>query len=132
MPRSFDPDTLRQVQRHMASGMTMFSHSVIWRKYISASAGDPDMGISDKLMYQSRSTQMQLKQLSLEEAQLVGGQDIYGSYEIVTTDPVGLRDEVIYDGETYRVQGLPDHELLGGVIYYRGIIQRASITGFYA
>lgn len=125
------PDISEKLKGYVATGMSFFGQRATWRKYISASAGDPSLGIADRLFYQERQTQMEFRSLTMEEFQAVGGQDIRGTYEIVTVEPLGLRDEVVYNGETYRMFTVPEQDSLGVVLLYRSYIQRASVTGFY-
>lgn len=131
MPR-LTPDLVNKLQNYMASGMLMFGQPITLRKYVSASAGSPELGIEDKLCYQNRPTTCELRMLSILEAQAVGGQDIRGTFEVMIIDPVDLRDEIIYNGETYRWMSQPEREVVGGYIYSKGLISRASVTGFYA
>jgi hypothetical protein len=127
-----NPDLVNKMQRYIASGMDMFGQPITLRKYVSASAGNPDLGIADQLCYQERPTQCELRVLSLVEMQAVGGQDIRGTYEVMIVDSVDLRDEIIYNGETYRWMSQPEQEVIGARIYSKGLIQRASITGYFA
>ena len=122
------PDIVKKIQSYVGSGMSMFGQSVDLRKFISASAGNPDFGIADKLYYQSRPTLMELRVLSIEEVQMIGGQDIRGTLEFVSKDPVDMRDEVLYNGVTYRCLSQPERETIGATLFWRGIVQRASIT----
>jgi hypothetical protein len=131
MSNRINPDLVNKLNNYMASGMQLFGQSVTWRKYISASAGNPDAGISDKLCYQNRPTMAELRMLSIVEAQAVGGQDIRGTYEVVILDDVGMRDEILYNGETYRWMSQPEQEVIGSRLFSKGLIQRASITGYY-
>jgi hypothetical protein len=125
------PDLVNKLQGYMASGMGFFGQPITLRRYISASAGNPEMGLADRLCYQDRPSMAELRMLSLEEAQVVGGQDIRGTYEMVTTDPVTLRDQVVYLKESYRLLSEPERQIIGETLYYKSLIQRASITGFY-
>jgi hypothetical protein len=109
----------------------MFGQPATIRKYVSASAGQPEFGIGDKLCYQSRPTNMWLRALSVEETQMVGGQTVGGAYEFKSISRIDLRDEIIYAGELYRVKSYPEMNAFGDVIYFRGIMERASVTGFY-
>lgn len=125
------PDISRKLKSYVGTGMAFFGQRATWRKYISASAGNPDLGISDKLFYQERPAQMEFRSLTMEEFQMVGGQDIRGTYEIITVEPVGLRDEIVYNGETYRMISVPESDVLGDVLLHRSYVQRASVTGYY-
>lgn len=132
MPNKLNPDLVQKLQNYIGSGMTFFGQSVTLRKFISASAGNPDMGIADKLMYQNRPTQMELRLLSLEELQAIGGQDLRGTFEVISVEPVTQRDEIIYNSETYRFIGPPEKEVVGATIYHKGFVERGSITGYFA
>jgi hypothetical protein len=125
------PDISRRIQGYANNVMGMFGQDVVLRKFISASAGSPDMGIADQNCYQSRPAQMEMRQLTLEEMQTVGGQDIWGTYEVFSTIPIQKRDEIVYLGETYRFITETEQDSIGTVIYYRGIAQRGTVTGYF-
>jgi hypothetical protein len=131
MTNPLSPDLVNKLHQYMASGMGFFGQPVTLKKYVSASAGNPEFGIDDKLCYQYRPATMELRPLTIEESQMVGGQTIGGSYEYVSLEPVSLRDEVLFAGEVYRAVSYPDKEVIGETLYWKGIMQRASITGFY-
>lgn len=125
------PDQVRSIKRWMQTGMDWFGQPVTLRKYISASAGNPEFGIADKLCYQPIPTNMEFSMLNVEEMQAIGGVNIQGAFSVVSILPITLRDEIIYMGETYRLIGQPEVDTVSDAIYWRGIAQRASITGFY-
>jgi hypothetical protein len=127
----FGPDLTNKLQNYIASGMALFGQPVTLRKYISASAGNPELGIEDRLCYQNRPTQMELRLLSLEELQMIGGQDLRGTFETISIDPITRRDEVIYNGELYQFISEPEQEVIGARIYSKGFMARASITGYF-
>lgn len=127
-----NPDLVNKLENYMASGMSMFGQAVTLRKFVSASAGNPDLGIADRFYYQDRPTQMELRILSIEETQLIGGNELRGSMEAICLDTVDTRDEVVYNREVYRILSQPENETIGRTLYRKFLIQRASITGFYA
>jgi hypothetical protein len=127
----FSPEMVKRLRNNVSDSINLFGHSVILRKYISASAGNPDLQIADKLCYQERPTRMDVAQITLEEAQAMGGFDIRGTYKVLAAEKVEMLDEIICDGETYRVLSLPDDVVVGSPLSYSFLMQRASITGFY-
>lgn len=131
MGRFPDADLSRYLQSRMASSIQFFGQSVTYKKYISASGSYPEFGMGDTGMYQLRPATFQIRPLTVDETQAMGGQIVGGSLAVWSTEPVGQRDEMVYQGTAYRCTNVPTMEQIGNTLYYRSIFTVSQVTGAY-
>jgi len=114
-------------QRHIAQHV---GETATWRKYVSASAGNPAYGIGDEPCYVQRGITGLFRPMTLEEVQNAGGQFIAGDIIATLIDcRPGTSDELIWQGVTYRAESDFLPERLLGASAYRGLLRRGDATG---
>jgi len=80
-------------------------HVVTWRKYVSASAGVPVAGLGSAPRYVERTiTALFGSGLNQIEVQGAAGLTISTTFKATTREPLGRRDELVWQGEVYRVE----------------------------
>lgn len=110
------PNTTRQTNQLANNIFRYAGETATWRKYVSASAGNPVVGLGSASYYQERLiTAMLYGQvgmgLNLPENQTFAGMLAVGQFLASTTEPLGRQDELLWRGTTYRVDGdtVPNH-----------------------
>lgn len=129
-----DPDLSKRFQLQAASAILFFGQGVTLRKYISASGGNPELGIGDQWCYQLRPAIANLTELKLNEVQMIGGQNAQGGYMMEMLDRPDARDEIQYPAQSgliYRVASEPVQENIGNTLYWKFYTLRAQISGSY-
>ena len=103
------------------------------RVYVSASAGNPRFGIANANTYnESLITALfffAIRGIPSKEIYNPGGLIEQRSLTVATQVPLNARDELIWRGTAYRVDGAPVPENIGGTVQYQAPIVIASITG---
>lgn len=130
-PRVPNLDTVRHMQRQAGSASDFYGAAVTWRKYISASAGNPEAGVADSACFQLRPARWDLKPLTIQETQMLGGQQFGGSIRVRARDEINARDEMVYLNRVYRFVTDPMTDRMGEMQYWEVIAARADVTGFY-
>lgn len=90
-------------------------YTATWRQYISASAGDPDLGLGDQLYYREQVVTALIGSVSgSRERQTMAG--IMTSDEVMVSmrEHLARRDELRWRGVTYRVESDPVPASLDG------------------
>jgi len=94
----------------MAQVYAQAGYTATWRRYASASAGNPDAGMGDA-QYYSESIITALFGMNrtpdLRERQQAVGLLVAADIYAVTREPLGRQDELIWRGVTYRVESDP-------------------------
>lgn len=130
-----NPDIALKLQQQAAYSNNFFGQSVTHRKYISASGGNPEFGIGDTWIYQERPAIANMRELTPQEVQQVGGQVYRGGYYMYTLFQPDARDEIRYPvaptGEIFRVASQPVVTQIGANLYFGFIALRGSVTGTY-
>lgn len=124
-------DIHRMLSKSVSESFNLFSHSVTWKYYVSASAGTPEAGIGDSWCYQLRPGRADLKPLTFEEIQMIGGQNIIGGYRVYSQVEPQNRDEMIYDGQTYRAISQPIHAHIGNPLWWETVFVAGDVTGLW-
>ena len=109
----------------------------IWRQYVSASTGTGSGYWAGRgtTTYDREQTitalwaSPQVGEARMRETQLPGGQVIAGDAVISTPNPFGARDEIVWRGITYRVEGDSTPIHFGGRVWYRTVLRRGDVTG---
>jgi hypothetical protein len=122
-----DFNNIARQQRHIAQHV---GETAMWRKYVSASAGNPAYGIGNEPRYVQRTVTGLFNPVPFEEMQQGGGQFVAGDMHATLIDcqPNGS-DELIWRGTTYRVESDFIPERLLGASAYRGVLRRGDATG---
>jgi hypothetical protein len=79
-------------------------HVVTWRRYVSASAGVPGAGIGSAPRYVERMITALFYPLELTEGQRAAGLIVTSEFKATTRETLGRQDELVWQGETYRVE----------------------------
>lgn len=105
------PNTQRLNAQATETVLQHAGQTAVWRSYVSASAGNPDAGYGSKLYYREQTITAIFGQKPnmpmLAQGQTYGGQITHGELMVTTTAKIGLQDELIWRGETYRVESDP-------------------------
>ena len=117
---------IHRQQQHIAA---FVGETATWRKYISASAGNPVYGIGDEPQYQQRIVTGLFNAVVFDETMQAGG--VYYAGDIVAAlidcRPAG-EDEILWSGVTYRAASDPLPEAILGRSAYRVILRRGDAT----
>lgn len=107
-----------------------------WRAYVSAAptssayfAGKPPSSYYAERTITALWASPQVGEARFREMQLPAGQMMAGDVVASTPDPMGTRDEVIWRGVTYRVEGDATPVHMGGRVWYRTVLRRGDATG---
>lgn len=129
------PDTqriARQSVRIIADG----GETCTWRKWISAGSGANQFGVQNQQYYVEMLVTGMFNQFDPRFMQGGGGQwqstEGRGTQGMSVSLPFQMspRDELIWEGSAYRVDGNADHETMGwGHVLYSHPLKLANITG---
>ncbi len=101
--------------------------TAIWRKYVSASAGNPAYGQGDELCYVERVITGLFVSVTFEEIAAAGGQFIAGDMNATLLDCTpGKQDEIKWSGTTYRVESDVNPQALLGRAAWRMLLRRGD------
>lgn len=110
------PDARRQTNQRDTSFLQYAGETGIWRKFASATTGNPLIGLGSATYYQERLITASLygqpgAAVGLPENQTFAGMLAHGQFLMSTSEPMGRQDELIWRGVTYRVDGdsIPNH-----------------------
>lgn len=104
--------------------------TAILKRYVSASNASPRFGIGTQYYYnQINITGLFAVQQQIREAPQGGGTTTYGQLYISTPNEFSQRDEIVWRGSAYRVDGSIQPENIGGRVQYRAPIVLAARTG---
>jgi len=114
------PDPHR-IQRQMSENH--FAHVgqvVTWRQYISASASAAVAGFDSTPYYREQTITALFNPLpQLGEIQTPAGTVESGIFSVATRQRLGLRDELIWNGENYRVESESIEAKIAGIYISR-------------
>jgi len=82
-------------------------HPVLWREYVSATTDNSIIGIGATLHYRETWVSAHMVYQDNMQMQTDGGQVIVQSLKAVSDYQFGKRDELIWNGTTYRVDSEP-------------------------
>ena len=130
------PDTGR-IMAQQGAIMQYAGEPCTWRHFVSggSTAGSGYYaGTGQTLYYHERTitglfAAPQMGESRFRETQLAGGQVIAGDMVASTPCALGARDELVWRGVTYRLEGdnTPIH--IGGQVWYRSVLRRGDVTG---
>jgi hypothetical protein len=103
--------------------------TAVWRKYVSASAGNPVLGLGSASYYAERWITAQFygvpgQGFSLPDNQTFAGMVTQGSFAVSTREELGQQDELVWRGDTYRIESDTVPTRIGGSNIYA--IKRGS------
>jgi hypothetical protein len=109
----------------------------IWRQWVSAGPSTGSAvwaGMGESAYYQERWITAcwaapQMGESRFRETQLPAGQVVAGDAVVSLSERLGLRDELIWRGVTYRVEGDSTPIHLAGYVWYRTVLRRGDVTG---
>lgn len=110
--------------------------SVTWRHYVSAATQTSAYFAGGGLTpYYSESTitalmrAPQMGEARFRETPLPAGMIMAGDMVVSTFAPLGSRDELIWRGVTYRIEGDATPVHIGGRLWYNTLVRRGDVTG---
>lgn len=108
-----------------------FAHHVgdtaVWRKFVSASAGNPAYGIGDEPCYTERVITGLFASVTFEQIAAAGGQLIAGDMNATLMDcRPGNNDEIKWSGTTYRVESDVIPQAILGREAWRVLLRRGD------
>lgn len=89
-----------------------------WRQYVSAVSGNEMLGIGAVYYYREQNVSAVFGQYILPtqaETQGAGGTTIAGMFNVTTRQQLSNRDELIWNGVIYRMEGDSTYSKLGNV-----------------
>lgn len=103
-----------------------------WRAWISATTGYPMLGQGGVNYYRestitgmfANSVAFPSLTMANKENQFAGGQFAAGDLIVTTKERMGYRDEIIYNGNRYRVDSDSQRSVMNG--YWMSILRRAA------
>lgn len=112
------PKPKRIAGQAIANPLLHAGQTATWRQYVSASAGNPMLGMGDSACYRESTITGVFGSppalLRLSQAQTPGGAVIQADFLVSTRERLGRRDELVWNGEVYRVEGDPVPSVLNG------------------
>lgn len=125
-----DPERVRNQAQNIYA---YAGQTATWMHYISSNANAPRYGIAESFNYTYQTFTglfyaRKLTQGTLE-TQRVGGQVYEAAQYVAAPFPIQARDQIIWRGSAYRVEGVPHPESVGGNVQYHVQITLANATG---
>lgn len=126
-----------RVGAHFAAIMGNHGETGTWRKWVSSTTETGSAvwaGIAPSSFYTEQIITAlwaapQMGESRFRETQLPAGQEMAGDAVLSTPFPFGVRDEVIWRGVTYRIEGDSTPVEFAGRTWYRTIVRRGDVTG---
>lgn len=116
-----------RVKRGMAVAFQQGGQQATWYRYSGSAAGSPEYGIGGVETYLTGRLAVIQGDLTPREVQEAGGQVNAAEFALLVREPVGQQDMIrIGTGAQYRVAGQPSTAYVGGVCFYRLLLQRAG------
>lgn len=119
------PDWER-VQRNAAIIQAGAGETATVRTWVSAGAGSPQFGVQGSDAYTTRIITAMFSRHTPVVMQGAGGEIATSLPAVTLFEPLGLRDEIVWNGTAWRVDGaaIPTH--LGGRPMYRHLLRQAN------
>lgn len=109
---------------------------VLWRRWLSTTSGTGGGSTSAWLAgggYTRTSAEQWITAVwsaaPLGQIQVQGGQMVAGDAKVSTTLPLGVQDELVRGGITYRVDSVPAPAHFNDKLWYQAVVCRADATG---
>ena len=123
------PNQQRMAQQQAATILQHAGQTATWRKYVSASTGNPLVGLGSALYYSERIITAQLfgqpgQGFNLPDGQRMVGQLTEGEFVMACREEMGTQDELRWRGDTYRIESDRVPTRIGGNFMY--IIKRGQ------
>ena len=120
------PDFMRTMRQ--ARGFAQHvGDTATWRKYVSASAGNPAYGQGDEPCYVERVVTGLFVSVTFEQIAAAGGQFVAGDMNATLLDcQPGREDEIKWSGTTYRVESDVNPEAILGRAAWRVLLRRGD------
>lgn len=99
-----NPNNAKRRAQQMAVIRQHAGYTATWRAYVSASGGNPALGLGETTYYRDAVITALFGDTTQREGQTPAGQIADADIYAVTQFPLGRRDELIWRGETYRVE----------------------------
>lgn len=122
------PDPAR-IARNAAVIFDGAGEAATLRAYVSASAAQPKFGVGVAYTYVNIPITGLFHRIEPRETDMPGGQTQAAQLGITTDRAVGARDEVLWLGTAYRLDGNPTPITLAGRSLWRSPLKMAGATG---
>lgn len=120
------PDSRRIDNQYLIDPLTHAGQTATWRAWVSASTGNPIMGIGGTDFYTERTITGVFGTppavMRLPETQTPGGMVSNANFTMTSREKIGRRDELLWNGELYRIEGDPVPSVINGS--YISILKR--------
>ena len=123
------PPDADRIRRNAAVVFAGAGETATLRAYVSAGAGTPQYGVAGQFYYTTLLITGLFHRISPAESDQPGGQTQAAQFGVTTDRQVGARDEVIWNGTAYRLDGNPTPAHLGGRVLWRSPLRLAGATG---
>lgn len=118
-----------RTQRQQRGFAQHVGETATWRKYVSASAGNPAYGQGDEPQYVERTVTGLFLPVTFEEIAAAGGQYLAGDMKASLLDcQPGSRDEVRWSGTIYRIESDVIPQAILGRSAWRVLLRRGDAT----
>ncbi len=131
------PDPTRMTTQ-FAGLQAYVGQTVIWREWITASASSVSAYLAGAGKVDTWREQQitaliaavgQGNAPTFREQMAPGGQIMAGDMMLSTREQMGVQDQVVWRGVTYRIEGDPLPYRAGGLLWYNTYIRRGDATG---
>ena len=121
MPNAQIMSVLRQ---QLSAVMQNAGEVVTWRAYVSASANSAYVGLGTAYTYSQRTITALMESVKPVEQFMAGGTYQMGDVWATTVLPIGLQDEIVWDGQRYQAVSEPNSIPLFGSAMNRTQLRR--------
>ena len=116
-----------RVKQGLARVFAQAGQRATWYRYSGSAAGSPEYGNAGVETYITGRLSVVQGALTPVEQQQDGGQINAAEFSLLVREPVGQQDMFrLGTGAQYRVAGQPSTAYVGGVCFYRLLLQRAG------
>lgn len=122
-----DTERLHRQSIHVVAGA---GEVATWRKWITASAGSNQFGVQNQNVYVETTITGLFQRFDPKLAQYAGGNIQVAALYVTLPVQLSPRDEIVWEGSAYRLDGNPDHETMGwGHVLWNHPLKLSNITG---
>lgn len=93
----------RRIEHQRREVMQVAGHVVTWKQYVSAQSGNAMLGLGDTVYYREQAMSAHMVFSANHEAHRAVGTMVDQTLYAVTTVQLGVRDELVWNGDVYRI-----------------------------
>ena len=106
------PDPARIQAQQSQNQFAFAGETVVWKTYVSASAGTPAAGIGASAAYAYRTITALFGPVTQPEVQTPAGMFAAGMFACTTREKLGRNDELVWKSSGYRIDSDPTYSRL--------------------